>query len=164
MSDCAVVLYPDPRLAAAAEAVTVFDGELAALAARLVAALDTAPAIGLAAPHIGVGRRVIAVRLPGEGEARVYVNPEIAWSSPETEIHAEGSVSMPGASAEVARPRSVRIGYHRLDGSVGEETAEGFAAAVLCHEIDQLDGIFWTERVSRLRRERLLKRWRKHRG
>lgn len=156
-----LLTYPDPRLRSVAEAVAVFDDGLAALAADLVAAVERAPAIGLAAPHIGVLRRVIAVR-PSSAEAiRVYVNPLIEWRSTETMVNEEGSVAMPGVSAEVERPRAVRVVYCRLDGERGVEEAEGFHAAVLQHEIDQLDGMFWIDRLSRLKRERLLKRYQK---
>lgn len=153
--------YPDPLLNEAAEPVTAFNGSLASLAADLAAAIDAAPAVGLAAPHIGVLARLIAVRPADGGAIRHYVNPVVEWASEETETHEEGSVSMPGVSAGVTRPKRIRIRYRTLDGAETTEEAEGFAAAVLQHEIDQLDGIFWIDRLSRLRRERLVKRFRK---
>lgn len=156
-----LLTYPDSRLRTIAEPVAVFDDGLAVLAADLIAAVETAPAIGLAASHIGVFRRVIAVRPSPTAEIRVYVNPVIEWSSSEMMINEEGSVSMPGVSAEIERPRAVRVGYFDLDGVGGAEEAEGFHAAVLQHEIDQLDGVFWIDRLSRLRRERLIKRYQK---
>lgn len=153
--------YPDPGLRAVAEPVIVFGSELSVLAADLVAAVVAAPAIGLAAPHIGVLQRIIAVR-PSEAEAvRVYVNPMIEWASTETMMNEEGSVSMPGVSAEIERPRAVRVVYSNLDGAHCTEEAEGFHAAVLQHEIDQLDGVFWIERLSRLKKERVIKRYQK---
>lgn len=161
MQDSAIVLYPDPRLETPARPVERFDADLAALADRLVGLLDSLPAIGLAAPHIGVDLRVVAVKLPGEDAARVLVNPVLVWASDERAIHEEGSVSMPGISDRVERPRVVRVGFHHLDGRADEALFGDFSAAVLAHEIDQLDGLFWTGRLTRLRRERLLKRWRK---
>ncbi|WP_051228472.1 peptide deformylase [Pleomorphomonas oryzae] len=156
-----LLTYPDFRLRVVAEPVTAFDDGLVTLANDLVAAVVAAPAIGLAASHIGVLRRVIAVR-PSEAEAvRVYVNPVIAWASAETMINEEGSVSMPGVSAEIERPRAVRVGYSDLQGISCVEEAEGFHAAVLQHEIDQLDGVFWIVRLSRLKRERVIKRYQK---
>ncbi len=153
--------YPDPGLRAVAEPVVTFRDGLAALAADLVAAVSAAPAIGLAAPHIGVLQRVIAVR-PSEAKAVcVYVNPVIEWASPEMMTNEEGSVSMPGVSADIERPRAVRVVYSDLDGVNRVEEAEGFHAAVLQHEIDQLDGVFWIERLSRLKKERLIKRYQK---
>lgn len=156
-----LLTYPDPRLRAVAQTVTAFDDRLAALAADLIAAVEAAPAVGLAASHIGILQRVIAVR-PPEGEVlRVYVNPMIEWASAETMVNEEGSVSMPGVSAEIERPRAVRVAYSGLDGIGGVEEAKDFHAAVLQHEIDQLDGVFWIERLSRLKRERLIKRYQK---
>jgi len=153
--------YPDPILSRVAEPVKTFDEALVRLAADLAQAIDTAPAIGLAAPHIGALVRLIAVRPTEGGTIRHYVNPVVDWTSTATESHEEGSVSMPGVSAEVIRPKAVRIRYRMLDGTEAVEEAEGFAAAVLLHEIDQLDGIFWIERLSRLKRDRLVKRFRK---
>lgn len=156
-----LLTYPDPRLRAVAQPITAFDDGLAALAAELVAAAEAAPAIGLAASHIGILQRVIAVRPPEGAALRVYVNPMIEWASAETMVNEEGSVSMPDVSAEIERPRAVRVVYSDLDGIGCVEAAEGFHAAVLQHEIDQLDGVFWIERLSRLKRERLIKRYQK---
>ena len=156
-----LLTYPDPRLRAVAEPCTTFDQGLAALAANLVAAVEAAPAIGLAASHIGVLRRMIAIKPSGATAVQVYVNPMIEWASPEKMANEEGSVSMPGVVAEIERPRAVRVVYTNLDGSGGVEAAEGFHAAVLQHEIDQLDGIFWIDRLSRLKRERVIKRYQK---
>ncbi len=153
--------FPDPLLSRMAEPVTAFDDALAELAARLAAAIEAAPAIGLAAQHIGALVRLIAVRPASGGDIRHYVNPVVEWASEETSTHEEGSVSMPGVSAEITRPKAVRVRYQTLDGREETEEAEGFAAAVLQHEIDQLDGIFWIERLSRLKRDRLVKRFRK---
>lgn len=161
MTLSSLLMYPDPRLRAVAKPVSVFDEGLARVAADLVSAVEMAPAIGLAATHIGVSRRVIAVRPSSEVAVRVYVNPLIEWASAESMINEEGSVSMPGVSAEVERPRAVRVAYADLDGTGHVEEAEGFHAAVLQHEIDQLDGVFWIDRLSRLKRERLIKKYQK---
>lgn len=104
---------------------------------------------------------MIAVRPSSEAAVRVYVNPLIEWASAESMINEEGSVSMPGVSAEIERPRAVRVAYTDLDGTGHVEEAEGFHAAVLQHEIDQLDGVFWIDRLSRLKRERLIKKYQK---
>jgi len=95
---------------------------------------------------------------PGQG-VQTYVNPEIAWTSPETTLHREGSVSMPGVNDEVSRHVRVRIRYRGLDGTEHTEESEGLRAVCHQHEIDQLDGIFWIRRLSRIKRERLIKRF-----
>lgn len=156
-----LLTYPDPRLRAVAEPCATFDAGLATLAADLVAAVEAAPAIGLAAPHIGVLRRMIAVRPSDAATVQVYVNPVIEWASEKTMVNEEGSVSMPGVSADIERPSAVRVRYSDLQGISCFEEAEGFHAAVLQHEIDQLDGVFWIERLSRLKRERVIKRYQK---
>ncbi|MHC2020207.1 peptide deformylase [Methylobacterium sp. CM6247] len=158
-----LILYPDPRLRLRAEPVSVFDEDLRRDAADLVAALARVSAIGLAGPHVGWLARVVALRLEPGTPATIYVNPEIVFASSETEPQTEGSVSMPGVSDTVERAARVRLRYSDLDGVSHEVESVGFEAACLQHEIDQLDGIFWIERLSRLRRDRAVKRYAKSR-
>jgi len=101
----------------------------------------------------------VVLELDGPGSARTYVNPEIVWSSSETILHREGSVSMPGVNDEVTRQAQVRIRYQDLEGRSQTEESDGLRAVCHQHEIDQLDGIFWIRRLSRLKRERLIKRF-----
>jgi peptide deformylase len=156
-----ILRYPDPRLALTAKAVTAFDAALHELAADLLDILRDAPGIGITAPHIGVSLRVVVLELdPAEG-AQTYVNPEIVWASPEMIMHREGSVSMPGISDEVERHARVRIRYQDVGGNVHDEQSEGLRAVCHQHEIDQLNGMFWIKRLSRLKRERLIKRFEK---
>lgn len=155
-----IIRFPDPRLKSVAAAVTRFDDDLRTLAADLLDTMRAAPGVGITAPHIGTALRVVILELePGKAEA--YVNPAILWASEETIRHAEGSVSMPGVSEEIERPARVRIGYRDLDGCERTEETEGFRAACHQHEIDQLDGIFWIQRLSRLKRDRVIKRYEK---
>ena len=154
-----IVRYPDPRLALPAQAVTAFDNALRELANDLLETMHAAPGIGITAPHIGISLRVVVLDLdPVEG-ARTYVNPEIIWASPQMILHQEGSVSMPGVNDEVTRHARVRIRYHDVDGSLQTEESNGLRAVCHQHEIDQLNGIFWIRRLSRLKRERLIKRF-----
>ncbi|MFX7144784.1 peptide deformylase, partial [Acinetobacter baumannii] len=85
-----------------------------------------------------------------------YVNPQIDWASPEMIQHREGSVSMPGVHDDVQRHARVRISYQDLDGVTQTEESDGLRAVCHQHEIDQLDGMFWIQRLSRLKRERLV--------
>jgi peptide deformylase len=156
-----IVRYPDPKLAQPARPVTKFDDTLRQLATDLLETMHAAPGIGITAPHIGMPLRVVVLDLdPAEG-ARTYVNPEIVWASPEMIMHKEGSVSMPGVNDEVERHARVRISYHDIDGNLQTEESEGLRAVCHQHEIDQLDGLFWIRRLSRLKRERLIKRFEK---
>lgn len=156
-----IVKFPDPRLRQAAVPVTVFDEELRTLAADLLDTLRAAPGIGITAPHVGILTRVVVLELSAEDGARTYVNPQIVWSSPEMIRHAEGSVSMPGAVETVERHGRVRVRYQDLSGAVREEEAEGLRAVCHQHERDQLDGIFWLQSLSRLKRERLVRKFEK---
>ncbi|MDQ0512550.1 peptide deformylase [Ancylobacter amanitiformis] len=155
-----LILFPDPRLRQVAAPVTRFDAELSRLADDLVDTMRAAPGIGITAPHIGVALRLVALELP-DTRVRLYANPVLIWHSLEMARHAEGSVSMPGFTEEVERPARVRVHYQDLDGQVQQEEADGLLAVCHQHEIDQLDGIFWIQRLSRLKRERLVKRHQK---
>lgn len=151
--------YPDPALKATAEPVSDFGADLATLADDLYETMKAAPGVGITAPHCGVLLRLTVIDLPEIGGRRDYVNPEILWAADVMMTHTEGSVSMPGMTDEVTRPEAVRIRYQTLDGTVVEEEMQGFAAICMQHEIDQLNGIFWIMKLSRLKRERLLKKW-----
>lgn len=153
-----IVRYPDRRLATPARPVTAFDDALRGLAADLLDTMRAAPGIGITAPHIGVPLRVVVLEVDAKDGARSYVNPEIAWASPEMIMHKEGSVSMPGVNDEVQRHARVRISYWDLDGNMHSEESDGLRAVCHQHEIDQLDGMFW---IQRLKRERLVKKYEK---
>jgi peptide deformylase len=156
-----IVRFPDPRLAIPARPVTAFDDTLRDLAKDLRETMHAAPGIGITAPHIGVFLRVVVLDL-GSGEgAQTYVNPEIEWASSEMILHREGSVSMPGVNDEVQRHARIRISYQDIDGNMQTEESDGLRAVCHQHEIDQLNGQFWINRLSRLKRERLIKRFEK---
>ena len=120
-----VVRYPDPRLAFPAQPVTAFDGALRELARDLLETMHAAPGIGITAPHIGVPLRVVVLDLDPIDGARTYVNPEIIWASPETILHQEGSVSMPGVNDDIRRHARVRISYHDVHGNLQTEELAG---------------------------------------
>ena len=157
-----ILSYPDPRLHQPAARVTVFDDELRALAADLRDTLRHAPALGITAAHIGVPLQVVVIQLGEEDTARVYVNPRVVSASTEAARHEEGSVAMPGHTEKLERPARVRVAYQDLQGGQHTEEAQGLLAVCHQHEIDQLAGIFWLDRLSRLKRGRLLKRRAKH--
>ncbi|WP_027569608.1 peptide deformylase [Bradyrhizobium sp. URHA0013] len=156
-----IVRYPDRRLTLLARPVTAFDATLRELANDLLETMRAAPGIGITAPHIGVPLRVVVLELDAREGAQTYVNPEIEWASPEMILHREGSVSMPGVNDEVQRHARVRISYQDLDGNMHSEESDSLRAVCHQHEIDQLDGMFWIQRLSRLKRERLVKKFEK---
>jgi peptide deformylase len=155
-----ILSFPDPRLRVAATPVTRFDADLRELAADLLDTMRAAPGIGITAPHIGVSLRLVVLELT-PGDVRTYANPVLDGVSRETIRHVEGSVSMPGITDELERHAHVRVRYHDLDGAEQFEEANGLLAVCHQHEIDQLDGIFWIDRLSRLKRDRLIARYNK---
>lgn len=161
MTVCPIVPYPDQRLREIAETVTVFDEALRILTSDMLDTMRAVPGIGITAPHIGIAKRVVVLELSAEQGVQIYINPEIIWSSEETIKHSEGSVSMPGVVEEVERHARIRIRYQDLDGVEHIEESDGLLAVCHQHEIDQLNGIFWIQRLSRLKRDRLIKRFEK---
>ena len=156
-----IIRFPDLRLRQKAEDVVTFDDGLRSLAHDLAETMRAAPGIGITAPHIGVFTRLVVIQLETDASPHFHVNPQIVWASPEKTRHIEGSVSMPGVTDEIERHARVRVVYRDLDGMEREEEAEGLMAVCHQHEIDQLDGIFWIDRLSKLKRDRLIKKFEK---
>lgn len=156
-----IVRYQHPALGARCEPVTSFDADLQRLADDLVDTMHATPGVGITAAHIGVNKRLVVIELEQQFGPRVFVNPEILSASADQQTFDEGSVSMPGAIESVSRPASIRVRYQGLDGAIHEEDMNGFLSTCMQHEIDQLDGIFWLQRLSRLKRERVTKKWEK---
>ncbi len=156
-----VVAYPDPRLKRPAAPVEAFDAALEADIALLLQGLREIPARGLAGPHLGIMRRIVAIDLKDGGRPapQVFVNPVVLSASPDKATHEEGSVSLPGLHEKVERPARVTVGWQTPAGDAREASFEGFLAACLQHEIDQCDGLYWLDRLSRLKRDRLLARF-----
>ncbi|MFY9292941.1 MAG: peptide deformylase [Methylorubrum rhodinum] len=159
-----LIFHPDPRLSRPAAPMALSPEAVRALAQDVLDTLGAVGAMGLTAPHLGIPERIVVIRMQPDEPAATYVDPVVVWASIERTAHPEGSVSMPGVIEPVERPARVRVRYRDLDGVEREEAAEGLRAACLQHEIDQLDGVFWTERLTRLRRERALKRFAKLKG
>jgi len=154
-----ILSYPDPGLSMICEPVSRFDETLSNIAQDLLETMRAAPGVGITAAHIGILQRLFVLELSASQGPLYYVNPEILWASDETIRHMEGSVSMPGATDEIERPRRIGLRHQDLAGKIIETEAEDFHAVCIQHEIDQLDGIFWLRRLSRLKRDRLAKRW-----
>jgi len=158
-----IVLYPDPRLGQAASPRSV-DPSLIAIGDRLRRAAEEAQAYGLAAVHIGAVGPVVVVSVATdrlERDYRLLYNPEVVAVADELAAGVEGSVSLPGVEVDVVRPVWAQVRFDDEAGGRQELRLEGFAARVAQHEIDQMNGVFFLERVSRLKREMALKRFRK---
>jgi peptide deformylase len=123
-----------------------------------------APGIGLAAIQVGVPRRVVTMDLAKKEEGkepRVFINPEVLWTSEEKAIYEEGCLSIPEFYEEVERPAQVRVKYLDLEGREQELEASGLLATCLQHEVDHLNGVLFIDHISRLKRERVTKKFSK---
>lgn len=158
-----VVLYGDPRLKVVCRAAEIGSEECDSTIAELVITHTKLNGFGLAAPQIGRDLRIMVVHDDSmAGRVRVCVNPEILSQSGE-QIVPEGCFSLPGVRASIKRPNEIVLRYTNVDGRVLEMDAEGVAAAVLCHEVDHLDGKTILDHVSKERRKRLVRQFQKHR-
>jgi len=157
-----VLLHPAPILRARARAVADGDADrVRKLAPRMLATMYEAPGIGLAAPQVGEGLRLIVLDVEKEDSPKpmVLVNPEIVAVSDEHAIREEGCLSLPGQYADVERPARVKVRWRELDGTRREMEADGLLATCLQHEIDHLDGVMFTDHLSPLKRNMLLKKF-----
>ncbi|MGV3490813.1 MAG: peptide deformylase [Devosia sp.] len=159
-----ILILPDERLRAIAEPIEKIDDEIKTLAKDMLDTMYEAPGIGLAAPQIGELKRIVVMDLSKEGEAPdpiVMVNPEILKYSDETVVTEEGCLSIPELYYDVERPAEVTVRYTDLDGKVIERDAKERLAVCIQHEIDHLDGVLYIDYLSRLKRDRVLKKFQK---
>ncbi len=163
-----IVLMGDPVLRTEADEVTEFDDGLRALVRDMYETMYHADGIGLAAPQIGLAKRVIVVDLRrrdedenGERERVALVNPKVTWSSEDTAKQSEGCLSIPGLEEVVQRPVSIRVEARDPHGNEVVIEADDLFARALQHEIDHIDGILFLDRVSPLKRRMLMKKWKK---
>ena len=158
--------YPHPILKKKAEKVDEVNDELRKLLDDMLETMYASNGCGLAAPQVGISKRIVVIDIAHEGEEPqplYMVNPEIIWKSEEKEISEEGCLSVPGQRAEVERPAAIKIKYLDYDGKEQEMLAEDFLAVAAQHEIDHLDGILYIDKISRLKRQMLLKKLEKYR-
>ncbi len=159
-----ILIHPDPRLRKAAEPVTAIDDGVRALAADMLATMYDAPGIGLAATQLGVMRQVFVMDCAGKDEPpqpMVLINPEIVWSSEETETSEEGCLSIPEVYEDVTRPERVRVRWLGLDGATREQEFGDRWAVCAQHEIDHLKGRLFIDYLSAVKRTMITSRMKK---
>ncbi|NDA47680.1 MAG: peptide deformylase [Alphaproteobacteria bacterium] len=159
-----IICIPDPLLRVQCEPVLKIDEEIRVLMDDMLETMYEAPGIGLAAIQIAIPKRVVVMDLAKADhppEPRVFVNPEIIWSSPETRLYEEGCLSIPEYYEEVERPSRVHVRYLDREGLTQELEADGLLATCLQHEIDHLNGVLFIDHLSRLKRERVIKKYTK---
>ena len=155
--------YPEPVLKQPATPVGEIDDELKRLAADMAETMYAAPGVGLAAPQVGVSRRLIVLDCAGKEEPRqliTAVNPEIVAREGES-CEEEGCLSVPEYYARVERSARVTVRYLDLDGQLLELAAEGLLAICFQHEIDHLDGILFVDHLSPLKKSLFRKKYKK---
>ena len=159
-----ILIIPDKRLRLKSESVKAVDKGLRALIDDMFETMYAAPGIGLAAIQIGVPQRVVTMDLAKKDEPKapqVFINPEVVWASDEKATYEEGCLSIPEYYEEVERPASVRFRYMDLDGKTHEEEANGLFATCVQHEIDHLNGKLFIDYLSKLKRDRVTKKFAK---
>src|SRR5262245_58138058 len=156
-----IITAPDPRLKAIAKPVEQVDDTVRRLMDDMLETMYAAPGIGLAAPQVGVLKRVLVIDIAKEGEPRAPIrmaNPEILWVSEEDAIFEEGCLSVPEHYAEVARPAAARIRYLDYENEIREIEASGMLGTCLQHEIDHLDGVLFIDHLTALKRNIILRK------
>ena len=159
-----IITLPDTRLRLVSKPVEKITAELRALADDMFETMYDAPGIGLAAIQVGAPKRIITMDLAKKEEPRkpqVFINPEILWTSEEKATYEEGCLSIPEYYEEVERPAQVKVAYLDRDGAKQEIEANGLLATCLQHEIDHLNGVLFIDHISKLKRDRVIKKFAK---
>ncbi len=156
-----IIVAPDPRLKMVCAPVERVDDDLRKLLDDMLETMYQAPGIGLAAPQVGVLKRIVVVDVARDGEAtqpHCLINPEVQWVSDNDACYEEGCLSLPEHYAEVARPAQVKVGYLDREGQPRVLEADGMLSTCVQHEIDHLDGILFVDHISALKRNMILRK------
>ena len=160
-----IILHPDPRLKTRTEAVETIDQALEKLADDMLETMYAAPGIGLAAPQIGVMKRLLVMDCEKEEDAEprpmVLINPEVTWASDEQNVYEEGCLSIPDQYADVERPAEVDVTWLGLDGETHSERFDGLWATCVQHEIDHLNGKLFIDYLKPLKRQMITRKMQK---
>jgi peptide deformylase len=162
MATLPIIKLPDPILKEKALPVERIDESVRKLLADMLETMYAAPGVGLAAPQIGVSRRLVVIDIARDEQPknpRLLINPEVLTQSDELRAHEEGCLSMPEVYAELERPAAVRVRYLDAEGQTREEEFRDLLSTVVQHEIDHLNGILFVDHLSRLKRDLLVKRF-----
>ena len=159
-----ILILPDKRLRLVSKPIVKIDASIKKLVQDMFDTMYEAPGIGLAAIQIGEPKRVVTMDLAkkeGDKQPQVFINPELVAESDEMSVHEEGCLSIPEYYEEVERPAAVTVRYLDLDGSTREVEATGLLATCLQHEIDHLNGVLFIDHLSKLKRDRVVKKFTK---
>jgi peptide deformylase len=157
-----IISLPDPRLRQRSEPVARVDDGVRQLMEDMLETMYDAPGVGLAAIQVGVPKRVVVIDTTKDGAEKrplFLANPEIVWSSEEKRVYQEGCLSIPDFTEDVERPERVRARFLDRNGEAQEIEADGLLATAIQHEIDHLNGVLFIDYISRLKRERIIKKF-----
>ncbi|MBJ6124599.1 peptide deformylase [Microvirga splendida] len=159
-----LVIIPDSKLRLVSEPVQEITSEIRRLADDMLETMYDAPGVGLAAIQIGIPVRMVTMdvsKTEDERQPMVLINPEILWASEEKRVYEEGCLSIPEYYEEVERPDRVRFRYMNLEGATIEQDADGLLATCVQHEIDHLNGVLFIDYLSKLKRDRVVTKFKK---
>jgi len=160
-----ILTWPDKRLRAATLEVAEITDDIRAIWKDMVDTMDAMPGVGLGAPQIGVMQKLAVVDTSEARNKRIYLaNPEVIDASAIMNVHEEASPCLSGVSAKISRPRGVRVRYMDETGAVVENDFVGLDATSVQHQIDHLAGKMYFDRLSKVKRDMLLRRARKMNG
>lgn len=159
-----IVIIPDQVLRQVCEPIKSVDDEIRHLADDMLETMYAAPGIGLAASQVGILKRIFVLDVSKEEEPdapMVFINPQITWESDELSVYQEGCLSIPDYYEEVERPAAVKVGFWDRDGKEQEIEADGLLATCIQHELDHLNGTLFIDYLSKLKRDRVMKKFAK---
>jgi peptide deformylase len=159
-----IITLPDKRLRLVSEPVKKITSDVRKLVDDMFETMYDAPGVGLAAIQVGAPQRIVTIDVAQKEEPKnpqVFINPEILGVSDETAIREEGCLSIPEYYDDVERPSQIRVRYMDLEGKSQEIEANGLLATCLQHEIDHLNGVLFIDYLSKLKRDRMLKKFAK---
>ena len=159
-----IITAPDKRLKVQSKLVENVDAELVALMDDMLETMYLAPGVGLAAPQVGVTKRIIVVdvgKTEEEREPLRMANPEIIWESEDWSVYEEGCLSLPEYYADVERPEQVRVKYRDETNTERELEVEGLLATCIQHEIDHLEGVLFVDHLTSIKRGIILRKLQK---
>ncbi|MEM8876460.1 MAG: peptide deformylase [Pseudomonadota bacterium] len=159
-----IIIIPDRVLREVSDPVEKIDGTVKTLVEDMFETMYTAPGIGLAAIQVGIPQRIVTIDVAKDEQPKTpiaLINPEIVSVSEEKNVYEEGCLSIPEYYEEVERPASCVVRYSDLDGEVRELEADGLLATCVQHEIDHLNGVLFIDYLSRLKRDRVVRKFEK---